>query len=228
MNQARERVRSSAVAFTPELRGLPRAQRQLWPVLADLPTSFVLYGGTGLALRLAHRVSVDFDLFCSGRSSEQQLFTAVPDLETAEVLDRRRGMYVVRWRGVKVAFFWGRGLRAIEAPEAAADNGLLVASLSDLAATTCKALLDRTKPQDYEDIAALLENGIGLEYMFGCARALYGNFNPHVALRALTYFEGPELATLLRSTRRVLTQAAAAVTEIPQVRAGFSDVRGPY
>ena len=40
---------------------LPRAQRVLWPSLAQLSDTFVLYGGTALALRLGHRASVDFD-----------------------------------------------------------------------------------------------------------------------------------------------------------------------
>ena len=37
--------------------------RALWPDLAEVPHSFVLYGGTALALRLGHRISEDFDFF---------------------------------------------------------------------------------------------------------------------------------------------------------------------
>ncbi|MBM3882870.1 MAG: hypothetical protein FJ387_24630 [Verrucomicrobia bacterium] len=32
--------------------------------LGTVPEPFILYGGTGLALRLGHRTSVDFDFFC--------------------------------------------------------------------------------------------------------------------------------------------------------------------
>ena len=49
--------------FDPRVDGLPHAQRDLWPRLAELPEDAVLYGGTAIAVRLAHRVSVDFDLF---------------------------------------------------------------------------------------------------------------------------------------------------------------------
>jgi hypothetical protein len=42
---------------------LPASQRQLWPELDAVPADFVLYGGTGLALQLGHRVSEDFDFF---------------------------------------------------------------------------------------------------------------------------------------------------------------------
>ena len=47
--------------FDPRVDGLPHAQRDLWPRLAELPEDAVLYGGTAIAIRLAHRVSVDFD-----------------------------------------------------------------------------------------------------------------------------------------------------------------------
>ncbi|WP_443747297.1 nucleotidyl transferase AbiEii/AbiGii toxin family protein [Asticcacaulis solisilvae] len=50
--------------FAPRTDILPEAQRQLRPYLAEVTRQgFVLYGGTAIALRLGHRVSVDFDFF---------------------------------------------------------------------------------------------------------------------------------------------------------------------
>lgn len=50
--------------FHPHFEILPSAQIQLWKELQPLKKlGFVLYGGTALALRLGHRVSVDFDFF---------------------------------------------------------------------------------------------------------------------------------------------------------------------
>lgn len=51
--------------ISPRLEILPAPQRALWKELATLPRPFVLYGGTGLALQLGHRDSVDFDFFSS-------------------------------------------------------------------------------------------------------------------------------------------------------------------
>jgi len=42
---------------------LPPAQRKIWDALSALPSEFVLYGGTAIALQLGHRQSVDFDFF---------------------------------------------------------------------------------------------------------------------------------------------------------------------
>jgi hypothetical protein len=51
--------------FSPHLEILPAPQRALWNELSEVSREFVLYGGTALALHLAHRESVDFDLFGS-------------------------------------------------------------------------------------------------------------------------------------------------------------------
>jgi hypothetical protein len=45
--------------FHPRLEILPQGQLRLWPRLREVPRWFTLYGGTALALRLKHRVSVD-------------------------------------------------------------------------------------------------------------------------------------------------------------------------
>lgn len=51
--------------FDAKIDILPPAQRELWPELSRAPAHFILYGGTALALRLAHRQSLDFDFFSS-------------------------------------------------------------------------------------------------------------------------------------------------------------------
>ena len=40
----------AAVTFSPRLDILPDEQRTLWPELARVPKSFVLYGGTAVAM----------------------------------------------------------------------------------------------------------------------------------------------------------------------------------
>ena len=51
-------------SFSPHFSILPVAQKQLWEKLSPAgELGFVLYGGTAIALRLGHRVSVDFDFF---------------------------------------------------------------------------------------------------------------------------------------------------------------------
>ena len=71
--------------FTPKLEILPPAQRRLWDELRHTPEHFVLYGGTALALRLAHRSSEDFDFFSNYSFAPDSLRKAIPYLHDAEM-----------------------------------------------------------------------------------------------------------------------------------------------
>ena len=135
--------------FTPRLETLPAPQRKLWGEMSAVPSVFVLYGGTALALRLGHRASEDFDFF----SRQVSFLAGSPRLQsspnTLTVLVERDGP-------VKVSFFGGLKLRRVHDPEPAEGSGVLVASLLDLAATKPKVVQDRAEAKDYIDIARLL------------------------------------------------------------------------
>ncbi|MFM1798501.1 MAG: hypothetical protein RLZZ117_779 [Cyanobacteriota bacterium] len=67
----------------PRLDVLPERQQRLWPSLAGLARAgFVLYGGTAIAFRYGHRVSVDFDFFSDRPLDRQSLSRALPWLVT--------------------------------------------------------------------------------------------------------------------------------------------------
>jgi hypothetical protein len=202
------------MTFSPRLDALPPAQRALWPELATVPHRYVLYGGTALALRLAHRPSVDFDFFAHDRLDHRELEKAVPFVREATTLDEgpdTRTILVQRPAGeVKLSFFGGIAFGRVGDPDPTDDGVLRAASLIDLAGTKLKALLQRVEAKDYRDIAALLEHGIQLENILGSARALFGPaFNPLIAQKTLCYFKGGDLESLEDSVRARLLAAAA-------------------
>ncbi|MEI7669893.1 MAG: nucleotidyl transferase AbiEii/AbiGii toxin family protein, partial [Pseudomonadota bacterium] len=50
--------------FTPKFDILPLAQQSIWHELNHAKSiGYVLYGGTAIALRLGHRISIDYDFF---------------------------------------------------------------------------------------------------------------------------------------------------------------------
>jgi hypothetical protein len=188
--------------FEPKLQALPAAQRRVWPELAEVPKSFVLYGGRALSLRLAHRESVDFDLFSSDRLDRRSL-ARLPFARGAQVLQDERDAWTisVERKGPVKIFFFGK-------PDDAA-GVLAVASLLDLAATKLKVLLQRVELKDYLDVAALLRAGVPLKDMLRAACSLYGPaFNPLVAQKTLGFFEGAELGTLDARSRELLSRAS--------------------
>ena len=102
--------------FEPRLDILPESQRRLWPELDAVPSDFVLYGGTALALQLGHRVSEDFDFFSSAGFDPDRLRSRLPffrELDPADPdawVQRKRDTleaFVDRGGPVKLAFFGG-------------------------------------------------------------------------------------------------------------------------
>lgn len=208
------------MTLVPQLEILPAPQRVLWPELSAIPARYVLYGGTALALRLAHRRSVDFDFFAHDPLDHGELERDVPFVRGAAMLQESvdtRTMLVRRGdQDVKVSFFGGIGFGRVGEPDVTDDGVLRVASLLDLAGTKIKALLQRVEAKDYLDIFALLAAGISLASILGSARALFGPaFNPLVAQKALSYFEGGDLARLDGSVRERLVDAAARAIDVP-------------
>jgi hypothetical protein len=203
--------------FDPRIDGLPQAQRDLWPRLTELPQDAVLYGGTAIAVRLAHRISVDFDLFLPRHFDPVELRRRTPFLLSGEVVQVAPDTLTVRIDGVRVSLF-GVELGALDWPDVASDNGLPVASLRDLAATKLNALLGRAESRDYVDIVTLLDAAIDLADAIGGAEALYGSsFSAMLGLKALTSFEDGDLPALPDSVKVRLRDAVRRVDRVPIV-----------
>jgi hypothetical protein len=64
-----------ATLATPHWEAVTREARQLLAILGQLPLlrPFYLAGGTALALRLGHRLSLDLDLFADIETLDDQL-----------------------------------------------------------------------------------------------------------------------------------------------------------
>ena len=159
-------------SFEAKTKILPQAQRELWPLLGPAPRlSFVLYGGTAVALHLGHRISVDFDFFRTeplGKKDIETRFTFMRDAQTIQEDENTLVTSVPMKSGpVKLLFFGGISIGRINEPLWTRDTTLLVASLEDLLATKLKAVMDRAEAKDYRDISVMLSAGVSLERALG-------------------------------------------------------------
>ena len=208
--------------FQPRLDILPPPQRQLWPELSRVPAEFALYGGTALALRLGHRTSIDFDFFSSTPFDAAALQATLRWEAEAEVLQFQPNSLTVairRGETVKVSLFGGLSFGRVGLLEFAGDSRVRVASLLDLAATKLKAVQKRAESRDYVDLSHLMRSGVELAQALGAAQAIYGElFNPAISLKALSFFGDGDLPRLPEEAKQFLSQAAAAVREIPVIR----------
>jgi hypothetical protein len=208
-------------AFEPHWEALPPAQREIWPQLAgSVGLGLVLYGGTAVALRLGHRSSVDFDFFTERPLDREALRRAFEFVDRSKVIqDRPDTLSVlapVVEGTVKVSFFGEIGIGRAGVPDRTLDGAVEAASLLDLLATKLKVMQQRIEAKDYRDVAALLRAGVRLEAGLAAAAAMYcPAFQPSEAVKALTYFEGGDLASLAESERAFLTRAVAGMRRVP-------------
>ena len=208
----------------PRLDMLPIAQRQLWPELAKVQDeTFVLYGGTAIALFLGHRVSVDFDFFSDRNFQPEDLLKKFHFLQHAELLQSQPNTLTAltydddNAHRVKVSFFGGLGFGRLDDPEPTPDKVLQVASLQDLLAHKLKVLLQRVESKDYIDIDALINGGLDLARGLAGACTLFPAFVPQECLKALTYFREPSLKSLSANLQGRLLMATQEVRSIPHV-----------
>jgi len=208
--------------FEPQTGILPAAQRELWPLLAPAPRlSYVLYGGTAVALHVGHRTSVDFDFFRSEPLDKAELLAALPFLQDAETIQEDANTLVVRVTmpsgSVKLSFFGNITIGRIDDPLLTNDSTLLVASQLDLLGTKLKAILDRAEAKDYSDIAALLANGASLEKGLGAFAALFKK-DPALPLKAIGFFKDGDLPALPQADQDRLRQARDKVAAVPKLQ----------
>jgi len=209
--------------FKPNLSILPEPQRQLWAELKDTPRTFVLYGGTALALRLGHRQSEDFDFFSNQPFQPNSLRDRIPYLKDAEMTqfqDNTLTAIVDRKGPVKLSFFGSLEINRVRDPDVVEENGVQVASMLDLLASKLKTVQLRAEAKDYRDVLGTLDAGLSLAEGLAAAAAIYGkDFNGALSLKALTFFEDGDLPSLTRTGRNRLLEAATSVNlrELPTV-----------
>ena len=218
--------------FEPQTAILPKAQQELWPLLAPAPgLSFVLYGGTAVALHLGHRISVDFDFFRTEPLDKKEIeksFTFMRDARTVQEDENTLVVSAPMQSGpVKISFFGGVAIGRINQPLLTRDGTLLVASLEDLLATKLKAIMDRAEAKDYRDISVMLSAGTSLETALGAFAKMYGK-DAGLPLRAMGFFKDGDLPSLPKSDQDVLRKARDRVSEIPDVQIIHGPLAVPF
>jgi hypothetical protein len=88
-----------------------------------------------------------------------------------------------------------------------------IRSLLDLAGTKVAVVQQRAEAKDYIDIDAILMAGqIDLPMALAAGQVIYGSvFSPQNALKALAYFDEPQLQTLPDQLKHRLVKAVRAV-----------------
>lgn len=191
---------------------LPPAQRRLWDELSDIPESFVLYGGTAIALQLGHRESEDFAFFARTPVDPQRLLDTIPLLagsEPVQVEPDTLTTRVDRSGLVRLSFFGVPRLPVLRTPAVIEQPRLRIGDLLELGSMKALVVQRRAEAKDYIDLHALLTLAQrSLPELLAAAAFLYGRtYAPEATLKALAFYDGGNLAGLPPGIRRDLQRA---------------------
>ncbi len=164
---------------------------ELLKQLMQLPDleEFNLVGGTNLALRFGHRLSIDIDLFSNTPFVPLELFQAIKNrFPQAELKSSSRSMLFLYINEVKIdcvlaPFPYLRPIEIID--------DIRMVSVPDIIAMKLAAVSSRGVKKDFWDIAELLDH-YKLAEMLAFFAEKYKANDPFFVLRSLAYFEDAE------------------------------------
>jgi len=178
----------------PHWEALTPETRQAFDKAARLPfiSQFYLAGGTGLALHLGHRFSVDLDFFSSapdavGPDVRLALREAFDD-PTLSITHDTDGTFVATWQGVGMSFLRLHLYPLAQQPVRVED--VPVATVEEIGAMKLAAIIDRGTRKDLVDLYYILKQ-VPIERLFEVAAVKYPRVRTFAisATRALAYFD---------------------------------------
>jgi len=182
---------------------VPPGAVEVLKLLLPLPSlsDYYLVGGTSLALRFGHRLSVDLDLFTQHDVDHVSIINDVKNLHPAsykELFSGKTGMQLVI-NGVKCDFV--KYAYTNISPTEAID-GVRMLSIEDVACMKLSAISQRGAKKDFYDLHLLLEH-YSIEQLLSFFRKKYPDLATFHIVKSMNYFAdaesqvGPELKTKL-------------------------------
>ncbi len=148
---------------------------------------FALGGGTSLALRFGHRMSVDLDFFTISEFSPDELFACL-GLGAATIVRRATNSLTVDADGVKLDLL-RHAYPLVEPVECL--EGIRFISLPDLAAMKLNAIANRGSKKDFYDLVELMTH-FSLAQMISLFTRKYASSDAFAVIRSLAWFEDAE------------------------------------
>ena len=151
--------------------------------------SFVLVGGTALALQLGNRESIDLDLFSNTDFASNELLTSLLNDYQIIVNNQLSQTLITTINYVKVDFIkfhypFIRPFLVIE--------NIRMASLEDIAAMKLDAITGRGSKKDFYDLFFLLQH-YSIDELFSFYTEKYPHQTTFHVARSLTYFDDADI-----------------------------------
>lgn len=176
---------------------LDQNRLDILPKLTNLTDQFYLAGGTGLALQLGHRDSVDFDFFTKNDFSNTEVFNKIKTAFEGEVVvkiqDEKDTLTVFINNNIKLSFF--RYKYDLIKPLISTEFFKL-ASVEDIACMKLSAIVSRYLLKDYVDLHWILHQ-ITLSDLINLNKKKHQDLDTNLVLKSLVYFDDVVLEPIL-------------------------------
>lgn len=168
---------------------LDAKRRQVLPLLKNFKADFYLAGGTGLALQLGHRDSIDFDFFSPKPINTIALYKKIKDIFTGhkieKVQEEKDTLTIFIDDGIKISFF-SYSYKLIG--KVIQEENLNIASIIDIACMKLSAIVSRATNKDYVDLYFILQD-LPLGEILEPLKNKFPDLDINLALKSLVYFK---------------------------------------
>lgn len=178
----------------------PELLELLNELMADeLFSDFLLVGGTGLALQIGHRHSIDIDLFGKKDLVEIEISAFLNKLGEVQILKKSKNILIYSINGIKVDFVnysypWVSSPIVVE--------NIRLASKEDIGAMKLNAISGRGSKKDFIDLYFLLQE-FSIKDMFGFFKEKYPDGSQFLVLKSLTYFGDADLDEMPKMSKEI-------------------------
>lgn len=167
---------------------LDSKQLKVWDKIKNLKDIGVLAGGTGLALQLGHRLSVDFDFFYPKEINNHFILQVRKNFGRIRILiNNSDELTFLTPEDVKITFLY-YPFKVSHKPIIIDD--IKVMDIKDIASAKAYTLNRRASVKDYIDLYFITKNKFSLEEIVKNAQLVYGDlFSEKLFLSQLLYTE---------------------------------------
>ncbi len=172
---------------------LDEHRKNILPLLAklvsDFNVDFYLAGGTGLALQIGHRDSIDFDFFTKSEFDTMSLFEVClkifKDFKVQKTQESKNTLSILIDESIKISFmtYSYELLKPLVVSEY-----FPIASAEDIGCMKLSAITSRSAEKDYVDLYFILQK-ISLRDLLALCAVKFPSIDANLLLKSLVYFE---------------------------------------
>ncbi len=173
---------------------LSEEQKRVLPQLAKalINSDFYLAGGTGLALQVGHRSSIDFEWFIPKLGDPEALFRLLKSLGIVfEIQSIDFETVYLTIENIQMSFI-GYDYPLLQAKIQWPEPGIYIAGINDIACMKLSAIALRGSRKDFFDLHYIIKHFLRLDDYLQLYMKKYGNRDIGHVVRSLVYFADAE------------------------------------